>query len=80
MEMSSPSASRPHVCDHCDKRFKLAGDLKRHLASVHDIGVVWHQCGQCDMRFKHASNLKRHLANAHDVGVVWHQCDQCDKP
>jgi ribose 5-phosphate isomerase RpiB len=72
-----------HACDQpgCKLKFKVAGNLKAHKASVHDIGVVWHACDQpgCEHKSKLLCNLKAHKENVHNLGdVVWHACDQPD--
>ena len=62
----------------CRYKAKKRTHLKKHLAHVHDIGVVWHQCMQdgCEYKAKESSTLKLHLAYVHDIGVVWHKCTQ----
>ena len=65
-------------CNLCKYKTKHAGDLKRHKAHVHNIGVVWHPCDKCDHKCKQASALKKHKADVHDIDVVWHPCDKCD--
>jgi hypothetical protein len=66
----------------CGYKVKLRGNLKQHLAHVHDIGVVWFKCTQegCEYKAKERGNLKLHLAHVHDIGVVWLKCTQagCD--
>ena len=66
----------------CDYKAKTAGNLRRHKADAHGIGVVWHHCdvGACDYKAKRASTLRQHKADAHDIGVVWHHCGvgDCD--
>ena len=48
-------------CNLCEKKFKLKGTLKKHLANIHDIDVKWHYCDLCEKKFKHKSQLKTHL-------------------
>ena len=79
--MNSPGGFvKMFSCDQsgCNQKCNQVGNLKRHLANIHNIGIVWHQCDQegCNKNFKQAGGLKRHLANIHNIGVVWHQCDQ----
>lgn len=62
-------------CDFCDKEFPSNFKLKRHLANIHDIGVVWHKCDHCDYSCKDPYNLKKHKANIHDIDVKYWICD-----
>ena len=66
------------ACGVCGYETKFTFSLKRHKASAHDIGVVWHACDHpgCEYKAKQASDLRRHKASAHDIGGVWHACDQ----
>ena len=67
-------------CDQegCNYKTKQAGNLKKHKANKHDIGVTWHECDQpnCKFKCKEARHLKRHKADKHDIDVKWHECDQ----
>ena len=58
-------------CDHymCEYRAKTKGVLKRHLANIHDVDVIFHFCDQkgCKYLTKLAGDLKRHKANVHKV-------------
>ena len=65
-------------CQLCPYTSRFPSYLKRHLASIHNIGVTWYQCHMCDSKFKDKSNFKRHLASIHYIGVTWHQCHLCD--
>ena len=72
--------ARKFACDQpgCKYKAKHAGNLKKHKAHVHDIGVAWHFCDQpgCEYKAKHAGHLNQHKAYVHDIGVAWHFCDQ----
>ena len=71
---------RPCRCKQrgCKYKAKLMGNLKQHLAHIHDIGVTWHTCPQegCEYKAKERVKIERHLANIHDIGVTWHTCPQ----
>ncbi|GMI22246.1 hypothetical protein TrCOL_g8349 [Triparma columacea] len=71
---------KPYRCTQrgCKYRAKERGMIKKHLANIHDIGVIWHTCPQewCEYKAKQAGSIKSHLANIHDVGVTWHPCPQ----
>ncbi|KAJ1490153.1 hypothetical protein T484DRAFT_1778017 [Baffinella frigidus] len=49
-----------NVCPQCEKGFSTAGNLKEHIAAVHE-GKKPHVCPQCDTAFSQASTLKRHV-------------------
>ena len=53
----------------CDYKCKLRGNLKKHLALVHDINVNWHACSMCEYKCKLRDNLKKHLAYKHNIDV-----------
>ena len=69
---------RPYRCpqEGCEYKAKQRGNIKEHLANIHDIGVTWHSCPQegCEYKAKMRSMIKKHLANIHDIGVTWHTC------
>ena len=69
-----------HRCtqDDCTYKTRLKGDLQRHLANIHEIGVVWHHCDTCSYKAKQKSHVTQHRANVHGIGVVWHACPQPD--
>ena len=79
--MSPPAAANKlHHCPQqgCEHKGKFASHIKKHLADVHDIDVVWHYCPHqgCEYKAKRAGGIKRHLADFHDIGVTWHHCPQ----
>lgn len=64
------------ICDICNKEFATKSKLNRHLANIHDIGVIWHYCDieECDYKCKEQYNLKKHKAHIHDINVKWNYC------
>ena len=77
-EQLNKHGAKRHCCSICDYRCKQKGNLKRHLAHVHNVDVKWHHCDYCDYQCKQKGGLKQHLANVHNVDVNWHHCDFCD--
>ena len=61
---------RPCLESACRYKTKQASDLKRHLANVHNKGVVYHLFEEvgCQYKAKQAWSLKRHLAIVHNRG------------
>ncbi|CAN8062220.1 unnamed protein product [Agarophyton chilense] len=60
----SDSSERKHVCSTCSARFKLKGDLLRHIRTVHE-GKKRHQCPTCPKAFGHSGHLNRHIQSVH---------------
>ena len=74
---------RVHVCDRCEHRFTTSGNLKRHLAMVHNIGGQSHSCDMCKYKCKQTGHMKRHRANARSTRAKMlssqsRMCDKCD--
>ena len=71
---------RPYRCEQrgCKYRAKQRGEIKKHLADIHDVGITWHTCPQegCEYKTKMKGKIKYHLANVHDINVTWHPCPQ----
>lgn len=55
---------------HWDHKTKAAGDLTKHLANIHEIGVRWHHCPHCNYKVKFKGNLTGHLARIPYNGSV----------
>ena len=64
----------------CEYKSKLRGNLKAHLANVHDIGVNWHSCHMCEYKCKCRDDLKKHLAYKHNIDVEWVYCLRAPRP
>ena len=58
----------------CLYKAKEKGSIKKHQASVHDIGVNWLECPVAGCGYKAKTALNKHLKLAHDQGVKWHEC------
>lgn len=63
-----------HPCLHCNKKFVNKNSLKAHIASVHDMALMF-TCETCGKAFTSKSNLTSHLYVHSDVKNI--QCDVC---
>ena len=57
---------KTHLCQHCNKTFKLKIGLEKHIFTVH-TKIRPHQCGKCDMNFSSKKDYKNHM---HDHSVA----------
>ena len=62
------------ICDH--KSFYQAGDLKKHIKTVHE-GHKDHKCGSCSKSYFQAGDLKIHIKTVHK-GHKDHKCESCN--
>ena len=62
----------------CDYKSKHSGNLKKHKAFIHGIGVQWFKCDQCAYKCKEHGHLKQHKASVHGIDVKWYKCGQCE--
>ena len=69
-----------HKCtqDGCECKAKERATLNKHLAHIHDIGVVCYGCTQvgCEYKAKQRGHLKKHLLittrrHDDDDGGLW---------
>lgn len=67
--------ARAHACARCPARFRMRGDLKRHVRTVHERERA-HVCGDCGRSFGHSGHLNRHVASVH-LNVRAHACGAC---
>lgn len=67
--------ARTHACTQCTARFRMRGDLKRHVRTVHE-GERSHVCADCGRSFGHSGHLNRHVASVH-LNVRAHACAAC---
>ena len=58
-------AKKNKKCDLCGKSFTQAGNLKKHINSVHN-GQKDHKCDLCLKTFSEAGKLKRHINAVHN--------------
>lgn len=68
-------SERPHECNTCQVRFKVRGDLRRHIKTVHE-GKRQYACPKCPKTFAHSGHLNRHFSSAH-LGIRKHKCTTC---
>src|SRR5207249_2609042 len=50
---------KPHVCDHCGKRFKDKYNVKYHVKNVHGT-VKRYECEKCGVKFKSNAIFRVH--------------------
>lgn len=55
---------RKHACTLCKSRFKMRGDLLRHVKIVHQ-GKKMFTCPTCGKQFGHSGHLNRHISSVH---------------
>ncbi|KAI0564847.1 hypothetical protein FGB62_23g111 [Gracilaria domingensis] len=61
---SSDVSEKKHICSTCSARFKMRGDLLRHIRTVHE-GKKRYQCPRCPKAFGHSGHLNRHIQSVH---------------
>lgn len=67
--------SRKHECTKCDARFKMRGDLLRHVRTVHERKKSY-TCTTCGKMFGHSGHLNRHVESVHKK-LRRHKCGLC---
>lgn len=55
---------KKHACTVCGSRFKMRGDLLRHVKIVHE-GKKMYTCDTCGKSFGHSGHLNRHISSVH---------------
>jgi len=67
-----------YYCHLCNHKATQRGNLRRHLADMHDINVKLYSCPHCDYTTKHDHSLQDHLVVKHGIGLIWQYCPHCD--
>ncbi|XP_020277918.1 zinc finger protein 701-like isoform X3 [Pseudomyrmex gracilis] len=70
------TGARPYTCHVCDKSFRSASGLNRHVRDVHD-GVKNFACDVCDRRFASRTSRDEHRQTHTDERP--HVCEICGK-
>ena len=61
---------KDYKCESCGKSFSHAGNLKKHIHTVHK-GHKDYKCKSCGKSFSHA-HLKKHIHTVHEGhGALW---------
>ena len=76
LDGNNQHSNRIH-CDVCDRTFSCVGNLKAHMANVHDANKV-HKCDFCDKSFHQSVQLIDHIKQHHG-GPKKYKCDYCEK-
>lgn len=63
-EDSGADGDKKHACTVCASRFKMRGDLLRHVKIVHE-GKKMYTCATCGKSFGHSGHLNRHISSVH---------------
>lgn len=56
--------NRKHACKLCSSKFKMRGDLQRHVKIVHERQKLY-TCSTCGKSFGHSGHLNRHVNSVH---------------
>ena len=64
-------------CEICNKEYKRAGNLRKHMLSHNDDGKLW-ECKVCHKEYKTEKILKRH-EKTHAENKTEYKCEECDK-
>lgn len=66
---------KKHACTICSSRFKMRGDLLRHVKVIHE-GKKMYTCEICGKSFGHSGHLNRHVKCKH-LAERRFQCQFC---
>ena len=58
-------SKKGHICESCGNTFSEAGNLKRHIYTIHE-GHKDHKCESCGKSFSQAGVLNRHIYTIHE--------------
>ena len=64
-EESEVRTRAPIRCEICGKSFSFMGNMKKHVASVHERRKTF-KCDICDYSFSLKGNMKSHVASVHE--------------
>ena len=75
-------------CEFCEKKFKIANDLRFHLKRANyrfndcdfvgkqtismEIHLEIYMCYDCDKRFKGLSDIMKHIQEEHEESSIYH--------
>ena len=81
MTTNSPIKKIRYECTHegCTRKWETKEGYKRHLATAHNIGVVWYSCPHdgCDFKTKTKGNVPRHAKNSCRGSPDRFPCTEC---
>ncbi|UYV69409.1 hypothetical protein LAZ67_6003489 [Cordylochernes scorpioides] len=77
--MRTHTNDRPFICVFCEKSFKLASNLNKHM-KLHTEEKVY-ACSECQQKFPTAGKLKKHRleGGCSTNNSAANQCQYCDK-
>ena len=64
------------VCPHCDKRFTVPYQRKKHIESEHE-GKNKLKCDECTEMFQCKQSLEYHILSKHTENAPLHNCNMC---
>ena len=71
------NGEKDYICSQCHKAFILAGQLKRHIQTVHKLDTPY-QCNACNQEFSELHNLRAHTKRRHTENRPF-KCKTCYK-
>ena len=71
-------SGKTFTCHLCGKKWRTAGNLKRHINGVHEKIRKTYQCEICNKTLSGNSYLKIHMEAVHQKIKKWN-CEECGK-